>query len=358
MKFIDLNFENKKAQKKSKEIFNSIEKQGQYLLGENLKKFESEFANDQEKKYCIGVKNATDALTMVFQLLEANKKTVIVPQFGAYPTVIAALQAGAKKIIAAPVDEKFCLYLNDIEVPPNSILVPVNLFGNQCDIGTLNQIAIDSNSLIVEDCAQSTGIPVKNFNSIVASIHSFYPTKPLGCRGDGGAILTNDDLLFEKSKKARFYGFDENGIINSWGFNSRMDEWQAGFLSGKISYYRDLNLQRRKNAFKFNKALENKNLSNQTAESVYHQYTILCKDREFTFKKLKEGNIPAIIHYPKLISEMPYIADKIISMPCKKINEHILSIPVGAHLNKKDIELITNTLSDIKNETIQYQEIK
>lgn len=356
MKFLDLAFENNRATSCLYERYSDIEETGCYLLGPNLKKFEETFALDQESKFCVGVKNATDALAIVFRILGAHKKTVIVPQFGAYPTVMAALQAGAKNIFAAPVNDKYCLDLTSVDVPKGSIIVPVNLFGNESNLIELDQIADSRGCLIVEDCAQSTGIPRKKYKTVKASIHSFYPTKPLGSRGDGGAILTDCEDIEQLSRKARFYGLN-NGSIDSWGFNSRIDEWQSAFLLEKITYYRDMNEIRKRNAAVFNCELGNEQVLTQTSGSVYHQYTSLWKNRDKVQQFLIEAGIPTMIHYPKLISDMPYLTDKIKKYACSRVCDHILSLPVGPHLTSHNIEKIANCLKDLKNEAIRFQDI-
>lgn len=356
MKFVNLNYENSRALRNITDSYTKINETGHYLLGPFLNSFETKFAIDQETKHCVAVKNATDALAIVFKLLNCQERTVIVPQFGAYPTVMAALQAGSKQIIAAPVDETYCIDLSNIDVPKNSVIVPVNLFGNESNLELLDQIADSKNCSIVEDCAQSTGIPRKKHKNVVASVHSFYPTKPLGSRGDGGAILTDNEDLAAAARKARFYGLND-GVIDSWGFNSRMDEWQSAFLMEKISYYRNMNNARRENARVFNQILED-NVATQTTNSVFHQYVILLRDRDKSQKKLFDLEIPSMIHYPKLISDMPYVKERISSTSCKRVNDHILSIPVGPHLKLSDIEAITSGLKEIRSETIKFSDIK
>jgi len=356
MKFVDLSYENSRASHSVVDLFNSISESGHYLLGTYLKSYEDKFTVDQESTYCVGVKNATDALAIVFKLLNCHEKTVIVPQFGAYPTVMAALQAGAKKIMAAPINEKYCLDLSDVEVPKNSIIVPVNLFGNESDLDKLDMIADSKSCTIVEDCAQSTGIPRKKRKNVAASIHSFYPTKPLGSRGDGGAILTDNEELENEARKARFYGLNV-GLIDSWGFNSRMDEWQSAFLTRKLDYYRAMNETRRSNARIFNAALGREIKATQTENCVFHQYVTLWRDRDTVQKKLNDCGIPTMVHYPKLISDMPFLQDKIIKSPCKRVNDHILSLPVGPHLRAEEVDKIAETLKGMRDETIRFEEV-
>jgi UDP-2-acetamido-2-deoxy-ribo-hexuluronate aminotransferase len=353
MKFVDLQFENKNAKLSSKNSFKLIEKTGKYLLGEYLENFENQFAKDQDKKYCIGVKNATDALAISFKALGSENRTVIIPQFGAYPTVMAAIQANSKNIIAAPVDETLCLNLEDVKIPDNSIIVPVNLFGNESNLTYLRKRADETNSHIVEDCAQSTGIPNNNLSDV--SIHSFYPTKPLGCQGDGGAILTNDERIAKFCKQARFYGLND-GIIDSWGFNSRMDEWQSCFLTSKLSYYRNLNDTRKENANLYNQIL-NKSIR-YTENCVYHQYVSLWKDRKYIQKKLSEKGIPTMIHYPKMLIDMPYLRDKVKFVnECPRVSDYILSIPVGPHLTNQNIKKIKKEINSLKSNLIDFKEI-
>lgn len=349
MKFVDLELENREAAKLVHDSYKQIEKSGKYLLGDYLSKFEEAFAIDQKIKSVTCVKNATDALYMTFKLLECDKRTVIVPNFGAYPTIVAAIQAGSKNIIAAPVDERMTLDLTNIDVPKDSILVPVHLYGNQTEMSHLEKIAENTNSIIVEDCAQSTGLE-KSKKSFVA-IHSFYPTKPLGCRGDGGAIISNDEKFISSCKKSRFYGLND-GVINTWGFNSRMDEWQAAFLLSKLDYYDAMNKKRQSNAKSYNSAFNN--TVTFTQNCVYHQYVTLWRNRDHVRDVFESNGIPTMIHYPKMLNDMPYFKSFINNKSNKRISDHILSLPVGPHLSNEDVEKVCNVLSRMKNEVIEF----
>ena len=352
MKFVDLELENREAAKLVHDSYKQIEKSGKYLLGDYLSKFEEAFAIDQKVKSVTCVKNATDALYMTFKLLECDKRTVIVPSFGAYPTIVAAIQAGSKNIITAPVDERMTLDLTNIDVPKDSILVPVHLYGNQTEMSHLEKIAENTNSIIVEDCAQSTGLE-KSKKSFVA-IHSFYPTKPLGCRGDGGAIISNDEKFISSCKNSRFYGLND-GLINAWGFNSRMDEWQAAFLLSKLDYYDAMNKKRQSNAKRYNSAFNN--TVTFTQNCVYHQYVTLWRNRDHVRDVFESSGIPTMIHYPKMINDMPYFKSFINNKSNKKIADHILSLPVGPHLSNEDVEKVCDVLSRMKNEVIEFTDI-
>jgi len=354
VKFVDLHFENYESSMHVHKDYEAITLAGKYLLGDMLKLFETEFAHDQNVKHVIGVKNATDALYMIFKLLHAENRTLILPQFGAYPTVMAAIQAGACNIIAAPIDNRLTLDLSEIDVPRGSIIVPVHLFGNHAEMSHIEEIAKSTESIIIEDFAQATGLS-KSKNSI-AAVHSFYPTKPMGCRGDGGAILTDDSNLWEKCMAARFYGLDSKGEISSWGFNSRMDEWQASFLLQKMKCYRTYNEIRRKNAGILSSVLEPS--FHYTDDCVYHQYVTLWHDREIVREILLDNKVPTMVHYPKMLSDMPYLSSRVKFANCKNVSKHVLSIPVGPHLNDADLELLTESISRMSSMRLKFEEIK
>jgi dTDP-4-amino-4,6-dideoxygalactose transaminase len=353
MKFVDLEFENRQAAKLARKNFDKIEKTGKYLLGNYLDKFEEDFAIDQNVNSAACVKNATDALYMTFKLLECEKRTIIVPGFGAYPTVVSAIQAGAKKIIAAPVDDSLTLDLTNVDVPKDSIIVPVHLFGNRASSPSIIHVANATNSTIIEDCAQSTGL--EKMPESFAAIHSFYPTKPLGCRGDGGAIISNDEKFIQLCKKSRFYGLND-GTIDSWGYNSRMDEWQSAFLLEKIKIYRHNNESRKINA----KCILEGCIESvaYTTDCVFHQLVTLWQNRDDVQKSLERHEIPTMIHYPKMLCDMPWLEGKVKFLECKRVADYVLSLPVGPHLGEKDLTRISSSLYELKNLSCEFDNVK
>jgi UDP-2-acetamido-2-deoxy-ribo-hexuluronate aminotransferase len=212
-------------------------------------------------------------------------------------------------------------------------------------------VAKSTNSIIIEDCAQSTGLE-KMPESYVA-IHSFYPTKPLGCRGDGGAILTNDKHFADHCKKSRFYGLSDN-LVKDWGFNSRMDEWQSSFLIEKLKYFRMMNEKRRENAKKY---LELGSSISYSSDCVFHQYVDLFFDRSIVIDRLNSLGIPTMIHYPKMLCDMPFLLDKVKFIKCKRVADHVLSFPVGPHLSFNDVKSISNSMITVTDRRINFEEI-
>ena len=243
------------------------------------------------------------------------------------------------------------LDISNIEVPKDSIIVPVHLYGNHTEMSHIEKIAADTNSIVIEDCAQSTGLEKSKFS--FAAIHSFYPTKPLGCRGDGGAIISDDSDFLEKCKKSRFYGLN-HGEIESWGFNSRMDEWQSSFLIEKLKYYRLMNEKRRENAKKYLKFGSSVSYS---SDCVFHQYVNLFFDRSIVINRLNSLGISTMIHYPKMLCDMPFLLDKVKFIKCKRIADHVLSFPVGPHLSTSDVERISNSIRLVSDGRMDFEEI-
>lgn len=353
MKFVDLEFENRDSAADSLERLCEIREAGKYLMGKNVDELESVFSADQMYQNCVLVKNATDALAMTFTHLNVKERTVIVPQFGAYPTVMAALQAGANHIIACAVDKTMTMDISSIDIPRGSVIVPVNLYGNSCDILTIKRAAdLAGDCVIVEDCAQSTGL--RNSGLSDYAIHSFYPTKPMGCMGDGGAILTNDPEAATQLRKSRFYGLDNEGLISTWGLNSRIDEWQAAHLLSKVKHYRSMNNRRRENAKVYSAhgvGIE------YSADCAYHQYVDIFSDREVVREIFTAAGIPTMVHYPKMLSDMPHLAERVKFSQCKRVADHVLSLPVGPHLSSEDVERVTNVIHTVSDRRIDFEEI-
>lgn len=345
MKFVDLSYENRLARINSRTRFHEIETSGHYLLGQQLEEFESRFSAHRGLRSCVGVKNATDALTLTFDVLcQRGFLTAVLPGFGAYPTVVAALNSGFDRVVIAPVDGSLCLDLSKIEVPKRSVIVPVFLYGNVPNMKSIRSIAGITDSVIVEDRAQATGVGL-DFDSL-AEIHSFYPTKPCGSMGDGGAIVSNDEDLCKSIRTASRYGM-EDGLLVSRGCNSRMDEWQAAFLNEKLSLYEKMNEARRCHAKRyssFDDSIE------WHADCVFHQYVSLWDDNGTVVKELSKRGIPTMIHYPHMLRDMPLLKSSLVEFcdgddrPC----DHVVSLPVGPHLTQDNVDRVAGSIFELR----------
>jgi dTDP-4-amino-4,6-dideoxygalactose transaminase len=339
MKFVDLNSEYEffktDIENNRKDVLNS----GWYLLGPQLEKLETDFAKVIGVNNAVGVKNCTDAITMIVSIFPKDVP-VIIPNFGAYPTAIAVARH-TSNIYYINVDNT--LTMDPRELPKdvkNGIIIPVHLFGNNCDMDAILKYAKDNSHTVIEDCAQSTGSGSGTKGDY--SVFSFYPTKPLSSMGDGGMICSNKDL--EIFKKMRFYG-QNNGTIEFVGINSRMDEFQASIVNVKLNKFQELNDIRISIANRYKKIVKG---VKERGRCVYHQFVMLVNDRNKVIEILQNNKIPYMIHYPKHISTMVHTS-RLDSPEVENIvNDKVISLPCHPFLLESDINKIEEVLWEIK----------
>ena len=291
MKFVDTVSEYRYFKKEIDKIVLKTINSGRYLLGENTKKLENEFkiitGNNSSN---IAVKNCTDAITMIVKKHCKNNTPIILPNFGAYPTSVAVHNI-TNNVHYVDVDNTFTIDVNKLPKDvKNGIIIPVHLFGNNCNMQKIKEYAEANNHIIIEDCAQSTGSGSGTIGDY--SVFSFYPTKPLASMGDGGMISTKlDNTNFYK--KNRFYG-QLGRDMEFVGINSRMDEFQAGIVLAKLNKFDILNKNRIAIAKIFKEYINGMNIR---GNCVYHQFPILFKNRNKIIERMKKMDIPYIIHY-------------------------------------------------------------
>lgn len=290
-----------------KELQNFFEK-GWYVLGEQVKLFEEEFAAYHRVKHCIGVANGLDALILGLKIFEFPKGSeVIVPSNTYIATILSIVQCGLKPALVEPDISTYNINVNLIEqkITKNTVaIMPVHLYGKSCEMDKIKTIAQKYNLKIIEDCAQAHGAAYKQkligtWGEIGA--FSFYPTKNLGALGDAGAILTDDDELAEKLKTLRNYGSEKKYYNKYIGLNSRLDEIQAVFLRIKLKSLDKINRHKNDLAKIY---LENINgnfiLPKEDANyyHVYHIFNILSAKRDELKSYLLKNGIGTEIHYP------------------------------------------------------------
>lgn len=313
---------------------------GKTFFGKETESLESFFRSYTGHKHAIAVKNCTDAIILVLKKIHEKGMTIILPNFGAYPTAVACKNI-TDNIYYVDVDENFTIDINKLpDKIKNGIIIPVHLFGNACNMPEIMDYADRNNHIVIEDCAQSTGNYLCGHLGDF-SVFSFYPTKPLASMGDGGMICTSSDKAKEIRRLA-FYG-QENGEVKEVGINSRIDEIQAGIINVKAYKYLRLIAKRQNIAEKYNEALQK-----PSRESVYHQYPVMVKDRQKVIEILNKNNIPFMIHYPKHVSEIPALSG-INNEVGFRVAENIISLPIHAMLEDEEVETIVGGLNDIKN---------
>ena len=346
-------------QKKMKQFLEG----GWYVLGNEVKQFETEFANYCGTKHCIGVGNGLDALVLIFKAYIHLGKLqkgdeIIVPANTYIASILAVLQADLVPVLVEPLLETYNINPDDIEAKITSktkAILPVHLYGQLAEMNTINAIAQKYNLLVVEDAAQAHGSQFleneKAGNLSHAAAFSFYPGKNLGALGDAGAITTNDDALAAVLFSMRNYGSKvkyENEII---GVNSRLDELQAAFLNIKLKQLDSENEFRRSMARRYLSEIKNDKIIMPTWDlsqnHVFHLFVIRTSNRMHLQNYLKENGIEIMIHYPipphkqKALSNWNHLSFSIT----EKIHNEVLSIPLNSGLKASEIQHIITILN-------------
>ena len=346
-------------QKKMKQFLEG----GWYILGNEVKQFETDFATYSGTKYCIGVGNGLDALVLIFKAyihlgkLEKGGE-VIVPANTYIASVLAILQADLVPVLVEPKLETFNINPEAIEdkiTSKTKAILPVHLYGQLCEMIAINEIAQKHNLLVIEDAAQAHGSQFseneKAGNLGHAAAFSFYPGKNLGALGDAGAITTNDDELANVLFSMRNYGSKvkyENEII---GVNSRLDELQAAFLNIKLKQLDSENEFRRSMAKRYLSEIKNDKITlpnwDLSQNHVFHLFVIRTADRLALQNYLKDNGIETMIHYPIPPHKQKALVNwNQLSFPItEKIHNEVLSIPLNSGLKAAEIQHIITILN-------------
>lgn len=291
-----------------KKSFDQTLNSGWFILGKNVEKFEQEFSSYHNSKYCFGVASGLDALLLSLKAFDFEKGSeVIVPSNTYIATILSILHAGLKPVLVEPdiltynIDPK--KIEENITTKTKAIMI-VHLYGKSCEMDKIVEICEKFKLRLIEDCAQSHGTRFKGqltgtFGEFGA--FSFYPTKNLGALGDAGAIITNDESLAIKIKRLRNYGSDVKYYNEVVGYNSRLDEVQAGFLSIKLKKLDEINTHKRKLSQIYLDNLKDdfiKPVVDKNYFDVYHIFNVRHKKREELKQYLLKNEIKTDIHYP------------------------------------------------------------
>lgn len=338
MKFVDTAAEYKLFIKEIQKRHRKILKSGIFLFGEQLEELEQNFQKVSNKKYNVAVKNCTDAI--IFVLMKLGKSPVILPNFGAYPTAVAA-RGLTDLIYYVDVDETLTIDPNKLPKFQGGVIIPVHLFGNNCNMPEIMKHAKEHNMVVIEDCAQSTGSGSGGIGDY--SVFSFYPTKPLSSMGDGGMICFDNEEDLDFFKKIRFYGQKGSDVFFP-GMNSRMDEFQAAVVNSKIDKFQELNQKRKEIAKRYRNIIHGIKDNN----SVYHQFVVLFNNRDEIIKELIKRKIPYMIHYYNHLSEINCLKGTLYNDVGVRLNDKAISLPIHPYLKEKEIQKIEKFLEDFK----------
>jgi len=341
-----------------KKAFNATLESGWFILGNKVKDFEKEYAEYCGTKFCAGVANGLDALTLALRAFDFEKNSeVIVPSNTYIATILAISHCNLKPVLVEPDIHTYNIDASKIEEKITSktkAIMVVHLYGKVCEMDKINAIAKKHNLKVIEDCAQSHGAKFKgiisgNFGDLGA--HSFYPTKNLGALADAGALTCNDPGLNEKIRALRNYGSKVKYYNEYVGYNSRLDEIQAAFLSIKLKKLDAINEHKRKLAAIYQSKLKTdfiKPVVHPDYFDVYHIYSIRHPKRNELKEYLLSNNIKTEIHYPLAPNKqkaMAGILDKIETPIAEEIHKTTLSLPVSFFHSSSDIEKVVEVMN-------------
>ena len=361
IKIFDLSeqYNNKNLSDEIDKRFKDILHSGQYILGKNVKKLEKKFALILNAKYAVSCNSGTDALILSLRACSIGSgDEVITSPFTYFATAEAIALVGAKPIFADINPHTFNINYKNVEsliTKKTKAIMPVHIFGQAAEMIPLKKLCRKYNLKLIEDCAQSFGAKIdKTYTGTLGDFgcFSFFPTKNLGCAGDGGIILTNNSRYANTLMKLRNHGGLTRNIHEYIGYNSRLDELQAAVLLAKLKIVNQLNRNRIKIASLYNKLITNKKIIKPYKKNnyfhVYNQYTIKVENRLKFINHLEKFSIPYGIYYPipiykqKAFSGFRY---KYKLNNTERICKQCISIPIYPELSNDKVEYISNIIN-------------
>lgn len=335
---------------------------GWYVLGKEVKAFEDEFAQYVGAKYCVGLANGLDALWIAFRILGIGIGDEVIVQGNTYiASVMGITMNGATPVFVEP-DEYYNIDASKIEekiTEKTKAVLVVHLYGQASNMEPIVNICKKYNLRLVEDCAQSHGAMCNGqvtgtFGDI--GCFSFYPSKNLGAFGDGGAIVTNDEMIANDVRVFRNYGSEKRYYNRMVGTNSRLDELQAGLLRVRLSHLDDLLEEKEQICNKYLEEIHNSAFILPTIRTkcthIWHQFVIRVRDestRDRLINYLQQNGIGTIIHYPippHLSEAYTYLNIKRGTLPItEKYADTVLSIPLYNGMTREEQDYIISVLN-------------
>lgn len=340
-------------------------KSGWYILGEQVKRFESEFAAFCGVKHCIGVSNGLDALVLIWQAykrlgLMSEGDEVIVPANTYIASILSITMAGLKPVLVEPILETYNIDSEMIEAAvtekTKAVLV-VHLYGQPADMALINDIAVKYNLKVIEDAAQAQGALYKGKRAGSlgdASGFSFFPSKNLGALGDAGGITTDDDELAACIRVLRNYGSEKKYINMYQGYNNRLDELQAPILMTKLEALDSENSRRREIAEYYLKDITNPHITLPTVasamEPVWHVFVVRVADRDKFQHYLKEQGVGSLIHYPLPPHKQEAYKEwnELSFSVTEQIHREVVSLPISPVMSDDEVKRVVEVVNSYK----------
>ncbi|MBR0599533.1 DegT/DnrJ/EryC1/StrS family aminotransferase [Sinanaerobacter chloroacetimidivorans] len=339
-----------------------ILRSGWYILGQEVKCFENEFSEANEVKYCVGVDNGLNALTLSLLALGIETGDEVIVQSNTYiATVLAVTHNHAIPVFVEP-DKYYNIDVNRIEEKITSktkAILVTHLYGQASQMERIVELCDKYKLFLVEDCAQAHFAQYNNQNVGTfgqIGCFSFYPTKNLGGFGDGGAVLTNNEVLATKIATLRNYGSNKKYNNEIEGFNSRLDELQAGLLRIKLKHFNDLKRNRIKIAERYLQGIDNSivYLPNvrKGSTSIWHLFVVRVENRKRFRKYLQDYGITTEIHYPI----PPYLSDAYMYLQyqtgdyplAEEYANTVVSLPIFDGMTLAEVDYVINIINQFR----------
>jgi UDP-2-acetamido-2-deoxy-ribo-hexuluronate aminotransferase len=351
--FVDLKTQQARIKDKIDAGIQRVLAHGRYILGPEVAELEEKLAAYVGAKYCISCANGTDALQIAQMALGIGRSDeVITPGFTYIATAETVAVLGAKPVYVDIDPRTYNLdpaLLEAAITPRTKAIIPVSLYGQCADMDAINAIADRHGIPVIEDAAQSFGATYKgrhscNLSTIACT--SFFPSKPLGCYGDGGALFTNDDELAKVIRQVARHGQDRRYHHVRVGMNSRLDTLQAAILLPKLEILPEEIALRQSVAERYDQLLSDVGITTipyieQYNLSAYAQYTIRVHDRPSIQAHLKEVGIPTAVHYPIPLNKQPAVADVAVSLSVgDDVAEQVVSLPMHPYLEADQVAIV------------------
>ena len=346
MQFIDLVAQQDRIKDKLNANIQKVLAHGQYILGPEVHELEEKLSAYTGAKYCITCANGTDALQiaqMAFGIGSGDE--VITPGFTYIATAETVAVLGAKPVYVDINPNTYNLDIEQLEAsitPRTKAIIGVSLYGQCADFDAINAIAAKYNIPVIEDAAQSFGASYKgkkSCNLTTVACTSFFPSKPLGCYGDGGAIFTNDEALATVMRQIARHGQDRRYHHIRVGVNSRLDTLQAAILLPKLEILDDEMQARQRVAETYNKLFAEAGITTipfieAHNQSAWAQYTIQVDNRDEIQANLKEQGIPTAVHYPIPLNKQPAVVDNNAVLPVgDAVAQKVMSLPMHPYMS-------------------------
>jgi len=364
IKFLDLYKINNMRREELKSAFERVLDSGWFIMGSELKQFEQEFATYCGVKHCIGVANGLDALILIIRAYKElgvfkDSDEILVPSNTYIASILAISENNLIPILVEPDLETYNLNAENLENGLSSrtvAILPVHLYGQLCDMETINSFAKIHNLKVIEDCAQSHGAlnqyGLRAGNLGDAAGFSFYPGKNLGALGDGGAVTTNDDDLAATVRALLNYGSNIKYKNKFKGINSRLDELQAALLRVKLKYLEEETHKRQLIAHRYLEGISNPRIILPKLQfdqaHVWHLFVVRTEFRDELQQYLLQKGIQTVIHYPIPPHHQDAYAEwNQLSLPIsERIHREVLSLPMSHVLSDQDVDEIILAINE------------